>query len=124
MLGAIAFRDGRLICPVRNGEVVALDAKDGKPLWRQRISGDAAVLGGPAFTGNHVYAISRDGYLAVLGRGRRAGDRENLRERGGQAGRAGAVPSASTVALGRVFIGSETGGLRCYAGTKSGGAGR
>ena len=72
VLGAIAFRDGRLICPVRNGEVVALDAKDGKPLWRQRISGDAAVLGGPAFTGQLRLRDQPRRLPGRAGRGRRA----------------------------------------------------
>jgi hypothetical protein len=124
VLGAIACRDGKLICPVRNGEVVALDARDGKPLWRQRISGDAAVLGGPAFTGRYIYAISRDGYLAVLDAADGRIIEKTFVNEEGKPGELGLCLSSPTVALGRVFVGSETGGLRCYAGTRSGEAGR
>jgi outer membrane protein assembly factor BamB len=123
VLGAIASREGKLICPVRNGEVVALDAKEGKPLWRQRISGDAAVLGGTAFTGKYVYAISRDGYLAVLDASNGQMIEKTFVNEEGKPGELGLCLSSPTVAVGRVFIGSETGGLRCYAGTKAGGAG-
>ena len=60
----------RAFCPVRNGEVVALDVHDGQVVWRQRISGKAPVLAGCAVAFPVVYAVSNDGYLAVL----RAGD--------------------------------------------------
>ena len=67
VLGTIAVRDGVAICPIRNGEIVALDLKSmGKELWRQRISERSPALAGPAFTGTHVYATTSDGYLSVL----------------------------------------------------------
>ena len=66
VLGAIACHDGKLLCPVRNGEVVALDLRDGGVLWRRSISGHSPVLAGCAFTGSLAYVASSDGYLAVI----------------------------------------------------------
>ena len=66
MLSAVASLDGKLFCPVRNGEVVALSASDGSVLWRARVSGQAPVLAGCAVTKDRVYAVSNDGYLAAL----------------------------------------------------------
>lgn len=120
VLGPVAARGGKLICPVRNGEVVALDLKDGTPLWRRRVSGKAPILAGTAFTGKHVFAVSRDGYLCVM-------DAENGQpvERNlylndeGKPGEMGLTLSTPTVAGGRVFVGTETGGLRCFVGTRT-----
>jgi outer membrane protein assembly factor BamB len=122
VLGRIAVSGDRAIVPVRNGEVVALDLAAADPAqrvrWRQRISGERAVLAGPAFTGTHVYAVSQDGYLGVLDA--RDG---RLRERvpvnaPGRPGEQGLSISSPTLSGGRLYVGSETGGLRCFVGTE------
>jgi outer membrane protein assembly factor BamB len=118
VLGGIAARDGTLICPVRTGEVVALSEKDGRELWRSRVSGSAAVVAGCAFTGTKVYAVSNDGFLAVL-----AGADGRLLQKvflNGQ-GKAGTGLSVSDpqVVGGRVIVGSETGGVQAFVGGAS-----
>jgi outer membrane protein assembly factor BamB len=119
VLGKVAVFGGTAIVPVRNGEVLALDlAATPVPTvrWRQRVSGDKAILAGAAFTGKHVYAVSQDGYLAVLD----AADGKILERHYLNAkdkpGEMGLSVSSPTVAGGRVYVGSETGGLRCFAG--------
>ena len=119
VLGKIAVHGRRAIVPVRNGEVVALDldAPGGASvLWRQRVSGEKAILAGPAFTGTHVYAVSQDGYLAVLD----AADGKLLEKHylnaKGKPGEIGSDAQSPTVAGGRVYVGSETGGLKCFTG--------
>lgn len=120
VLGRIAVVGNRAIVPVRNGEVLALDlspsAGDKRVVWRQRISGERAILAGPAFTGTHVYAVSQDGSLAVLdAQDGRILERVSLNAPG-RPGDQGLSVSSPTIAGGRLYVGSETGGLRCFAG--------
>lgn len=125
VLGRIAVRDGKAAVPVRNGEVVMIDLNVGRGspapaagriLWRQRISGEKAILAGPAFTGAYVYAVSQDGRLAVLdAKDGRLVEKHNLNAKG-KPGEMGLAVSSPTIAGGRLYVGSETGGLRCFAG--------
>jgi len=124
VLGAIAVRGHVAICPVRNGEVVALDLSkaaqdipdEQKILWRSRASGNAAVLAGPAFTGKHVYAVAKNGILAVLEAVTgRVLEKVNLNSPSRSADM-GLSVSSPVIAGGRVYVGSETGGLRCLGG--------
>src|SRR5205807_459127 len=48
VLGAIAARDGKVLCPVRNGELVLLNQKDGSVIWRQPLGSNSNLLGAPA----------------------------------------------------------------------------
>ena len=117
VLGAVAAGDGILICPVGNGEVVALDQGNGNVLWRRQLSEHARVLAAPAFTGSLVYAVTMDGYLTVLdAKDGKLLERHYVNDKG-RPGNQGLSISSPTVAAGRVFLGSETGGLRCYVGS-------
>lgn len=116
VLGAVAA-GSPLICPVASGEVVALDPKDGTPLWTTAISGHAPVLAACAVAEQAVYAVSQDGYLARLDRstGELLGRQYiNATDRPGEQG---LCISSPLVVNGRLFVGSETGGLRCYQGS-------
>jgi outer membrane protein assembly factor BamB len=116
VLGGVACRDGTLICPVRTGEVVALALKDGGILWRTRISGNAPVLGGCAFTGHRVYAVSNDGYLAVLDpKDGQVLEKTYLNDQARPG--TGLTIASVRIVEGRVIVGSETGGLRCLVGS-------
>jgi len=119
VLGAVACRDGMLICPVRNGEVVALALGNGHILWRARVSGNAPVLAGCAFTHDRTYVVSSDGYLAALASGDgKVLERVSLNDQS-QPG-AGLSLSSPQVISDRIIVGSETGGLRCLQGTGGG----
>jgi outer membrane protein assembly factor BamB len=119
VLGGIACRDDTLICPVRTGEVAALALKDGRVLWRTRISGSSPVLSGCAFPGARAYAVSSDGYLALLDpKDGRVLEKAYLNDQAKPG--TGLTLSTPRIVGGRVFVGSETGGLRCLVG--SGGA--
>ena len=117
VLGKIAVQGRLAIVPVRSGEVVALDLnQSGRIVWRQRINGDKAALAGPAFTGTHVYAVSQDGCLAVLAAtDGKVLEKHDLNARG-KPGEMGLSLSSPLVAFGRVYVGSETGGLRSFVG--------
>jgi outer membrane protein assembly factor BamB len=119
VLSEIAFRDGKLICPVRTGEVFALDVADGHVLWHTPISGTAPVLAGCAFTGKLIYAVSNDGYLAILDPldGKILEKKTPLND-ASKAGE-GRCYCAPQVVNGVLIVGSETGGVRCYVGARS-----
>ncbi len=119
VLGTIAVRDEIAVCPVRNGEIVALDLKQkGAELWRTQIGKNGRpALAGPAFTGSRIYATTSDGNMAVLDA--KSGDvLENVYiNHEDKPGDLYLTFSSPLVAGGRVFVGSETGGLRCYVGS-------
>jgi len=118
VLGHVAVASGLAICPVRDGQVVALDLSDGRPIWSRQVSGKAPVLAGCALAGSAVYAVSRDGYLAVLdARSGKVLERYSLNDEA-RPGQMGLCLSSPTVWMGRLFVGSETGGLQCWAGTR------
>jgi len=116
VLGAVAVRGDRAVCAVRNGEVVAIDLRTQRILWRSRAAGRTPILTGPAFTGELVYAVTKDGYLAVLDAADGSLVEKHYVNAESRPGELGLCISSPTVAAGRVFVGSETGGLRCYVG--------
>ena len=66
-----------------------------------------------------MYAASRDGYLGVIN-----SESGKLVERlalndDGKPGQDGLCLSSPTIVSGCVFVGSETGGLRCFIGTRT-----
>ncbi|MBA3938534.1 MAG: PQQ-binding-like beta-propeller repeat protein, partial [Planctomycetes bacterium] len=118
VLGPIAVSGTVAIVPVRSGEVVAIDlAAQGRVLWRARVNKSAPVLAGAAFAGALVYAVSNDGYLVVLD----AADGRQLEKvylnAPGRPGELGLSTSSPLVVDGRLYVGSETGGLRCFSGS-------
>jgi outer membrane protein assembly factor BamB len=118
VLGAIACRDGIVICPSRTGEVTALAVRDGSVLWRTRVSGSAPVLAGCALTGRRVYAVASDGYLAVLDpKSGSVLEKQYLNDQAKPG--TGLTLSGPRIVRGRVFVGSETGGLCCLVGSES-----
>lgn len=118
VLGEICYRDGKLICPVRTGEVAALDAADGHVLWRTPISGKAPVLAGCCFTGKAIFAVSSDGYLARLDpNDGKILEKLYLNDQGKPG--TGKCLCAPQVVNGHLYVGSETGGLRCLIGAKN-----
>ncbi len=116
VLGGAAARDGLLICPIRTGEVAALALDTGKILWRTHISGNSPIIASCGFTGERVYAVSSDGYLAILDP--KTGnilEKIYLNDQGKPG--TGLSTSPPQIANGRIYVGSETGGLRCLVGT-------
>jgi outer membrane protein assembly factor BamB len=117
VLGPMAYKDGVVICPCRNGEVAAVSTKDGQVLWKVRISGNVPVVAGCAWAGERIYAMSGDGYVAVLN----AADGRVLEKVyvNDKASPGTGISSSSPVVLdGRLIVGTETGGMRCFGGKK------
>jgi outer membrane protein assembly factor BamB len=116
VLGAIVAKGGRLYCPVRNGQVIALNLADGQVIWRQSISGKAPVLGGVALSadGNTLFAVSKDGYLALVNTVDGQILERHTLNRKDKPGEKGLTLSTPTLAGDQLFLGSETGGLHCF----------
>jgi len=122
VLGSIAVRDGVAYCPVRNGELVAIDVATGALRWRQqepakRLSRKSPLLAGPAVVDGLIYAVSGDGYLGIFDATNGTQIERTYLNAKNKPGEMGLSLSSPWVVDGRVYVGSETGGLRCYAGT-------
>jgi len=70
------------------------------------------VLAGAAFTGTRAYVVTHDGYLVVLD----SADGKILKSVyvNADPGEMGMSIASPLVVAGRVYVGSETGGVRCY----------
>jgi outer membrane protein assembly factor BamB len=121
VLGEIAVRGKLVLAPCKTGEVLALTLDGGKKLWSERISGRNGVLSGVTLTETRAYAVSKDGYLGVLdvteGAKKRLLESVPINDEKNP-GDQGLCFSAPTVVGGRIYVGSETGGIRCIAGTE------
>jgi len=119
VLGAIAVANGRAVCPVRNGHVTVLNVADGSVIWSAAVNGNNPVLAACALAGEYVYAVSRDGYMVVFN----AADGTVVERHGindpSAPATEGLCVSSPVVAGGHVYVGSENGGLRCFAGGKN-----
>jgi outer membrane protein assembly factor BamB len=118
VLGRVAIGDEKAFCPVRNGTVVALDLNDGKKVWSRTIA-HTPVLAGTAVSGHYVYAVSSDGFLVLLDAGTGQILEKHALNDEADPPRRNLCLSSPLVAHGCVFVGSETGGLRCFVGTVS-----
>lgn len=56
--GGVAYAAGRVFVTTEYGELVALDARSGGVLWRQKV--DAPISGAPTVSGDTVYIAARD----------------------------------------------------------------
>lgn len=120
VIGSIAYRDNTLVCGSRTGQILALAADTGKILWHNNPSGRSPILAGPAFTGKNVYAVSADGYLAVMDAkdGQLLGPKIPLNDPKDPGSGLSSCPPQ--IVGNRVIVGSETGGIRCLVGMSAG----
>jgi outer membrane protein assembly factor BamB len=115
VLNQIVVHNQIIFCPCRDGNVYALNLADGKPIWHQNISGKAPILAGLAISkdGNTLFAASQDGYLALLSTADgKILDKHALNAKGKPG--TGKCFSTPTLAEDKLYIGSETAGLRCF----------
>jgi outer membrane protein assembly factor BamB len=116
VLAPIGVRGDLAVVPCRNGEVIAIGLADQKVRWSSTISPRSAVMAGAAVTDTHVYAVSNDGYLAVLDIRSGTVLEKHYINRAGRPGELGLSVSGPIVHGGRVYLGSETGGVHAYQG--------
>lgn len=113
VLGAVAAGD-YLVAPIAAGKVVALDPKTGDEVWSTAVSGQAPVLAGASVVDGFVYAVSHDGYMVKLALEDGAMLEKIYINKKTKPGEQGLCISSPMISNGRIFVGSETGGLRCY----------
>ena len=116
VLGPIAVLKQTAIVPVRSGEIVAMDLgaenETDRVLWKTIARKGSRVLAGAGFTGIRAYLVTHDGYLVVLdAKTGKALESVYVNAEPGEMGMSIASPM---IVGGRVYVGSETGGLRCY----------
>ncbi|MFQ3671457.1 MAG: PQQ-binding-like beta-propeller repeat protein [Verrucomicrobiia bacterium] len=117
VLGPVAVKEGRVVVPVRNGELVMLRLEDGQEVWRARLS-QSPVLAGPAVLKGLIYVTSADGYLHVVEPEDGSVAEKILLNDPARPGELGLTMSSPWVTGGRVYVGSETGGLRAFDGAE------
>ena len=100
------------------GELLAMDLRSGRVLWRQKISEGTPVLGGPVVTGQRVYVLAADETLAVLDAdsGKIIEQHRLNRPQGPEPGRM--CVSGPLLARGLLYAATQTGGLRCLGGRR------
>jgi outer membrane protein assembly factor BamB len=114
VLNRVAVADGKAYCPVLNGEVVALNIADGGIAWKQAISGKAPIKAGALAVADVVFAASQDGYLAMLGAADGKIIQKHKLNHDTRPGEKGLTVSTPVIAGDKLYVGSETGGLRCF----------
>ena len=62
--GGLAFDDGRIFVTTGFAEVIALEAKTGKELWRRNVV--APMRAGPTVRGGRVFAVTLNNQLFAL----------------------------------------------------------
>ena len=65
--GGVSYDDGKLYATDGVGDVVALNAADGKQLWRAKPGGP--LRGAPTIANGNVYVLSQDNQIFALGEG-------------------------------------------------------
>ncbi|MDQ2066619.1 PQQ-binding-like beta-propeller repeat protein [Xinfangfangia sp. CPCC 101601] len=104
--GGLASNGAQVFATTAYGEVVALDAKSGGVIWRQRI--DAPAIGAPAVDGGRVYVSGRDGSAWALD----SGTGKVVWQVFGAPGKSGWLGAAApTVGDGLVYFPSNAGDL-------------
>ncbi len=127
VLGPIAVKGQTAVAPVRTavvdgrrrGQIAAFDLNEqGRELWRYTFPRGGMALAGPVFTGALVYAVSNDGYMAVLDAANGELIEEHYLNQPGRPGEMGLSISSPILVDGRLVVGSETGGLRAFEGSE------
>lgn len=107
--GGASYDDGRVYVTTGVGEVAALDAKDGKQLWKVKPAGP--LRGSPTIALNAVYVMTQNNEIHALN----AADGAPLWNESGSLGQAGVFGvAAPAVGQGTIVAGYSSGELVAY----------
>ncbi len=107
--GGVSFDEGRLYATTGVGDVVALDATTGQPLWRVRPAGP--LRGAPSVAGGQLYVVTQDNQLFALS----LADGSTIWTAAGALENSGIFGAAApAVAQGTVVAGFSSGELSAY----------
>jgi outer membrane protein assembly factor BamB len=81
--GGVAFDDGKLFVTSGFGDVIALDARSGKVLWKQSLG--VPIVNAPTANGGRVFVSTQENHLYALAQadGRRLWDHQGISESAG-----------------------------------------
>jgi outer membrane protein assembly factor BamB len=81
--GGVAYDDGKIFVTSGFGEVVALDAKSGRQLWRQNLG--VPIMNAPAANGGRVFVSTQENHFFALAQtdGRKLWDHTGISESAG-----------------------------------------
>ena len=81
--GGVAFDDGKIFASSGFGDVVALDARTGRQLWRQNLG--VPIVNAPAANGGRVFVSTQENHFYALAQadGRRLWDHQGIAESAG-----------------------------------------
>jgi len=124
----IAVQGGKAICSVggqkeysmtdrQRAELLALDVQSGRVLWRRTIGQGIPVLGGTVFTGDRVYALAADETLSILDADSGRIVKQPQLASSGTPVTEDMCPAGPLLVKGRLYVATQTGGLRCFGGT-------
>jgi outer membrane protein assembly factor BamB len=116
VLSKIVVADNKVFCPVRNGHVLALDLATGKPLWKQGVHNKSPLKAGLALSPDRttLYAPTSDGHLTLLSTTDGHPIESHALNNPAKPGDKSLTLSTPTLAHDKLFVGSETGGLRTF----------
>jgi len=116
--GAIPVRGEAAIVACRDGTVCKLQLGDGAKVWETRLPEGTLLLSSPAWAAGRVFLATADGQLLVLDDGdAHILDKQPLNIEPPVSAEEPLTVGSPTLAGGRVFVGSETGGLKCFGGS-------
>lgn len=118
VFGAVAVRDDIGIVTCKSGEIIALNIESGKILWKRTPKPGHAIVTGSVFTGKYIYTVTSTGYLIVLDAANGGKLIQSIYLNHLSRDQIDFSLSTPTLVDGRLYVGSETGGLRCYTGTE------
>ncbi|HEY0302994.1 MAG TPA: PQQ-binding-like beta-propeller repeat protein [Rhizomicrobium sp.] len=81
--GGVAYDDGKVFATSGFGEVIALDARTGKQLWRQNLG--VPIVNAPAANGGRIFVSTQENHFYALAQsdGRRLWDHQGISESAG-----------------------------------------
>ena len=107
--GGVSFDNGKLYADNGVGDVVAIDAADGKILWKKRPGGP--LRGSPTVANDNLYVVSQDNQLFAL----KTSDGSTVWNEAGTLELAGVFGAAApAAAAGTVVAGFSSGELNAY----------
>jgi outer membrane protein assembly factor BamB len=116
VLSSVVVAGDRVYCPVRNGHVIALNLADGKPLWKAAVPNKSPLKAGLALAadGATLFAATSDGHLVLLSTTDGHVIESHPLNNPAKPGDKSLSLSTPSLANDKLFVGSETGGIRAF----------
>jgi len=114
VLGQIIVKNNVAYCPVLSGNIQAIDMTNGKTLWLKPVSGRSQVKAGLAISNDTLFAVTADGFLALLKTADGSLIEKHPLNAPGKTSKEGLNVSAPTINGQDLYLGTQTSGLRHF----------